>query len=126
MEIDQSLAIYANQRNEYLFNAEKYLSNGKHRKASELYWGAVTQTIKGLALLYNQRLGSHNSIRKFIKEIVIQTHDDELLVLFDVMEKFHINFYDEVLDLQDVTMRVDKVKLMLHKLDTLAQQKYNE
>ncbi len=51
--------VYLKTRDQYLVNAEKLLARREYRKASELLWGAMVQSIKALAAKRGYRLGTH-------------------------------------------------------------------
>ena len=121
-----SYVVYENQRNEYLFNAEKLFAEGKYRKASEMYWGAAAQTIKAVALLFDRRLNSHGHIIKFVEELSRETHDVELLKAFNSVQVFHRNFYDEQISPETMETYRMVFEEFLHKLGEIAQKRYSE
>jgi hypothetical protein len=114
---------YLNQREIYLQNALKFHQLGRTRKSSELFWGAVTQTIKALAATSNFRIQSHAGFKKFVSEVAHETNDQSLLSTFFLMENLHRNFYDESIDQQDFDTYVDLSMDYIKKLDNLIKQK---
>ena len=56
-------------RDHYLSNADETISKRELRKASELLWGGVTQSIKLLAATKNIAIHSHTEFRIFVRTI---------------------------------------------------------
>ena len=117
---------YLNQREIYLQNALKFHQSGRVRKSSELFWGAITQTIKALAATSNFRIRSHSGFKKYITEVAHEINDQSLLSTFILMENLHRNFYDEGIDHQDFDTYVDLSMDYIKKLDNLITQKRSE
>lgn len=117
---------YQNQGEQYLKNGYEFLEKGEYRKASELFWGAVAQTIKALAILYDIQIVGHPQIRKFINELAKQTNDLELIEQYETVEKFHVNFYDEILSEEEIAIRLETLKKILNKLGSLIGRRLKE
>jgi len=93
---------YLINRDKYFINAQEFASRGEFRKASEFLWGAIALQIKLLALIKkNIGLGRHEDIRRFIKELSKELGDEEIRKSFEVLEKLHVNFYDEIISSED-------------------------
>ena len=102
--------IYKETRDHYLSNAVKLMENKKYRKASELFWGAITQAIKLLASLDGRYMVHHSEIEDYVEEISKKTKDPNLLTEFQRLSILHTNFYDPVI--------ADKRFIFYHK-DTM-------
>jgi len=61
--------VYLKTRDQYLVNAEKLLAKREYRKAFELLWGAIAQSIKALVAKRGYRLGTHRQIIDFMREV---------------------------------------------------------
>ena len=111
---------YLNARNEYLLNALELAREGKLRKASEFLWGAVVLQIKLLALAAkNLKLATHRDVRLFVRQLAKEVGDPELYRSFQLVERLHVNFYDEVLDPEDFNLCLQEAIRLLKKLEEL-------
>ena len=91
-----------------------------------MLWGTVAQTIKALAILYDQRLGTHRSITEFMRRLSIDKKDMELFSLYESTEKFHVNFYDEILDHDEIFHHIEILKEFLKRMDKLIEERIRE
>jgi len=57
------------RRDDYYNNALKYAAKGKFPKASELLWGAVTQSLKALAATRDINITSHAAFFSFTRDL---------------------------------------------------------
>ncbi len=120
MKAQSKLLEYLNTRDKYLSNALKLAGEGETRKASELLWGAVALQIKLLALAKkNLKLATHKELRRFMRELAKELGDPELYKTFQLVEKLHTNFYDEILDPEDFKLYLEEALKLLRKLDQL-------
>jgi len=112
---------YLNTRDKYLSNALKLAGEGELRKASELLWGAVALQIKLLALARkNLKLATHKDLRKFMRQLAKELGDSELYKTFQLVERLHANFYDEVLDPEDFNLYLQEALKLVKKLEQLC------
>ena len=120
MKGQNKLLEYLNARNEYLLNALELAREGKLRKASEFLWGAVVLQIKLLALAAkNLKLATHRDVRLFVRQLAKEVGDPELYRSFQLVERLHVNFYDEVLDPEDFNLCLQEAIRLLKKLEEL-------
>jgi len=111
---------YLNNRDKYFINAQEFASKGEFRKASEFLWGAVALQIKLLALVKkNIGLGRHEDLRRFIRELSKEFGDEEIRKSFEVLEKLHINFYDEIISPEDFEFYLREAIKFMKRLDDL-------
>ncbi len=82
----------------YLKEAKKYLREGNLRQASEKYWGAMAEAIKGWSEFLGLPHTSHRNIRKNARVILERLNRNDLRPVFDRAETLHINFYEDWLD----------------------------
>ena len=120
------IADYLNQREIYFQNAVKFHEKGRYRKASEMLWGAVSQTIKALAATSDNEIRSHNQFRKFMRNLSLELGDRELLTVFWNMEELHKNFYDEEISHDEINIYMELATDYLRKLDQLIEKKKTE
>ena len=111
---------YLNTRNEYLLNALELAGKGKLRKASELLWGAVALQIKLLALAKkNLKLATHKDLRMFMIQLAKELEDPQLYKTFQLVERLHANFYDEILDPENFNLYLQEALKLIKKLEQL-------
>jgi hypothetical protein len=91
---------YLRRRNEYYNNGLKYGGKGKFSKASELLWGAVTQSLKTLAATRDIDITTHGAFFNFTRAIGKELEDEEFHKSIFVFKR-HKNFYDEIIDPKD-------------------------
>lgn len=118
--LSKTVSKYLATRDYYLSNAEELIKQNNLRKASELLWGAVTQTIKGLAYLSGIPIYSHNGFRSYIREISKEIDDRSLFITFTYLENLHRNFYDEEILEEDFPDYYKQALLFMKKLDGIA------
>ena len=127
MKSQNKLLEYLNARDKYLLNALELARKGELRKASEFLWGAVVLQIKLLALaVKNLRLATHRDIRLFMRELAKEVGDPELYKSFQLVERLHVNFYDEVLDSEDFNLHLQEAIRLLKKLEELLKHRLHK
>ena len=117
---------YIQTRDHYYKNMEKTLRKGEHRKASELLWGAITQSIKALALLSSIMIWKHGFFKKYTRQVSEEMGDTEYYILFESLEKLHTNFYDEKIDPLDFPIYLEKAKKFLEKTQNFIDAKLQQ
>ncbi len=123
LDLSKEVSKYLVMRDHYLSNAEDMIKKNNLRKASELLWGAITQTIKGLACLSNITIHSHNGFKTYIRDVSIQVKDKNIFLTFSYLEELHRNFYDELIANEDFPDYYKETLLFIKKLDTIAIEK---
>jgi len=84
-------------RDQYRSNGEHAIAAGEYRKASELFWGAVTQQLKALAATHNIVITSHRQFFDFLRQMAAELEDKPLYEDFVALNALHKNFYDEII-----------------------------
>ena len=102
---------------------KKTLAKKEHRKASELLWGTITQSIKALASLSDKKIRSHKSFITSTRQIAKESNDPEYHELFLDLQVLHRNFYDEQFDSIDFPIYLKKAKRFIEKNDELIKKK---
>ena len=114
---------YASLALKYLENAAEELSRGELEKASEHMWGAVAEAIKCvLAARKGVVVVRHAELRRYARELARETGDPEIFRAFREAESLHSNFYEAVLEEEDLLAHFDSVRLLVSKLLELARE----
>jgi len=117
---------YIRTRDHYYTNMKKVLAKKEHRKASELLWGTITQSIKALASLAGIKIRSHNRFRTFTRQVAKESKDPEYHKLFLDLQVLHRHFYDEQFDSVDFPNYHKKALQFLKKNNNLIKKKFIE
>ncbi len=110
---------FLRMRDKYLSNANEMIKNEEWRKASELLWGAVTQSIKALASTSNINIRKHEEFFIFIETLGKEIDDKEIYRLFLDLNALHRNFYDEIIPEESFPIYYEKVEQFLEKLESI-------
>ena len=110
---------YAELSRQYIQRAGEYLRAGDRVQASEKGWGAVAEAIKSIA---EQRGWNHQGHR-LLNDVAFQLCEEwnrpDVRILFDAMEKLHINFYEDNMGLDAIAASVSDAKALLRELESL-------
>ncbi len=79
----------------YLREAKRYLREGNLRQASEKYWGAMAEAIKGWSEHLGMRHNGHAFIRENSERIFEMLNRPDLDDAFAHAEALHVNFYED-------------------------------
>jgi hypothetical protein len=113
---------YLRRRDDYYNNALKYAAKGKFSKASELLWGAVTQSLKALAAMRDIDITTHVAFFNFTRDISKDLEDEEFHKSFLFLNTLHKNFYDEVIDPKDFQMYHKEAESFIRKIEEIAKK----
>jgi len=112
---------YASLALRYLENAVEELSRGELEKASEYIWGAAAEAIKCvLAARKGIVVTKHAELRKYARELARETGDPDIFRAFREAESLHSNFYEAVLEEEDILAHLESVRSLVSKLLKLA------
>ena len=110
---------YAELSHQYIRRADEYVRAGDRVQASEKGWGAVAEAIKSIA---EQRGWNHQGHR-LLNDVAFQLSEEwsrpDVRILFDAMEKLHINFYEDNMGLDAVAASVGDARTLLEELEAL-------
>ena len=113
---------YAELSRQYIARADEYLRLGDRVQASEKGWGAVAEAFKSIA---EQRGWNHQGHR-LLNDVAFQLTEEwqrpDVRLMFDAMEKLHINFYEDNMGLDAIAASVNDAKALLAELEALRQQ----
>ena len=90
----------------FLEDAEREFAAGDARQASEKLWGAATDAITAVALERGWNHESHRDMKNVVKRLAVEPGNDYLDAQFIAAEKFHMNFFQTMLE--DYEIEVDK------------------
>ena len=113
---------YAELSRHFIEKADEYLLAGDTVQASEKAWGAVAEAFKSIA---EERGWSHKGHR-LLNDVAFQLSSEwdrrDVKLLFDAIEKLHINFYEDAMELDDVAASIVDAKRLLSELEALRTQ----
>ena len=90
-----TIADFLRDRDHYYRNAEELIRRDELRKASEMLWGAVTQSVKALAALYSIDITNHGQFFTFLRDLCHDLGNEYFYATFAELNDLHRNFYDE-------------------------------
>ena len=115
----QQVSTYKTASRQLLKQARDELAGGDARQASEKGWGAAAQMLKALAQQRGWDHHRHVNLRRVVGRLAEETGDVEIRRYFRVADSLHINFYEDLDDVNDVAAALDDVAYFLDKLDPL-------
>ncbi len=102
---------------ELLKQAERELSKGDLRQASEKTWGAAALAVKALAYeREGKRLASHGELWKYVSDLASETNDRELRLLWRTAVSMHVNFYENWATRDDIEDSIKNIERFIKKL----------
>ena len=108
---------YIEQAEMYQHNFKRLYDQKEYTKTCECLWGAIVSLLNALSIIRNQKpLTSPQEIKNFVKEIAIDSEDEELYKLFKHSEKLHANFYHQFFDEDDYLVYIDDAIKLIEKL----------
>ena len=113
---------YAAMSRYYIRKADEYLQAGDRMQASEKGWGAVAEAVKSIAEERGWRHKGHRLLNDIAFQLSAEWERPDVLLLFDVAERLHINFYEDDLESDHIAARLADVKRLLQTLATLRQR----
>ncbi len=113
---------YIETRNQYYKNAEELMSRGELRKASEMLWGAVTQTLKALAALRDIEINNHNDFFAATEQLAKEKKDPTIYTTFLELNTLHRNFYDKFIPTEGFPLYASKAREYIRKLQWLIHE----
>ena len=120
MTISLQAGEFLRTREEYLSNFPDAYSKQEYRKASELLWGAVTQTIKFVATIAGKEIRNHGGFFDFVKELSSSLGKPEIYKNFLLLDKLHKNFYDPEIPPSDMGIYVETAFDFIKILEEIA------
>ena len=104
----------------YLGKARMHLAEGDLTQASEKGWGAAAVLVKAAAESRGWRHDGHRNLWNVVRQLVGESGDTELRLLFGYAQTMHINFYEAAMNREEVEEYLERVERLVGKLDALA------
>ena len=89
------------------------LQAGDLIQASEKFWGAAAQALKGVAEIRGWEHSSHAHFYRIVRNLVNETGDHRLVELFGAANMLHINFYEHWMEDIEIRALADQVRELL-------------
>ena len=106
---------------DFLDDADREFAAGDIRQASEKLWGAATDAVTAVALERGWRYHSHRDVKNAAFRLADE-HDDRLMRAdFDIAEKFHVNFYHNLMEDHELNRDRPAVIRFVHRALSLLQ-----
>ena len=110
---------YAELSRQYIGRADEYLHAGDRVQASEKGWGAVAEAVKSIAEQRGWNHWGHRLLNDVAFQLTTEWGRPDVRRLYDAMEKLHINFYEDNMELDAITDSIGDAKVLLIELETL-------
>lgn len=107
---------YAEMSRWCIGEAENYLRLRNNIQASEKGWGAAAQALKAIAEERGWNHGGRRRIVDVAQQVADEQNRQDLISLFGVAQALHINFYEDWLDSDTVSIYLHDVKKLLPEL----------
>lgn len=102
---------------EFLDHAEGEYGKGDMLQASEKAWGAIAHYSKAVAQEQGWQHQSHYDLRKSALRLIESADDpDQCIRYFGMMERLHINFYEENFSQREVRLTLDDTHRLMEAL----------
>ena len=105
---------------QFLRQAEREFAQGDRLQASEKAWGAAAHAVKAVAQQRGWQHDGHRYLFEAIDKVYCETGDSEFLVLFKVANSLHTNFYENWQTDNLVQDGIERVEVLLAKLEPLV------
>ena len=105
---------------QFMRQAEEEFAKGDKLQASEKAWGAAAHAVKAVAQQRGWQHNGHRYLFEAIDKIYCETVDPEFLDLFRSANSLHMNFYENWQTDNFVQDGIERVKVLLGKLEPLV------
>ncbi len=109
---------YTELSRHFIEKADEYLAAGDRVQASEKGWGAVAEAFKSIAEERGWNHQSHRILNDVAFQLSLEWNRPDLKVLYDAIEKLHINFYEDSMELDDIAASVENAKNLIRELES--------
>ena len=113
---------YTELSRHFIEKADEYLAAGDRVQASEKGWGAVAEAFKSIAEERGWNHQSHRILNDVAYQLTKEWGRDDVLSMFDAVEKLHINFYEDAMELDEIGSRIATAKNLIDDLQILRNQ----
>lgn len=107
---------YRNSAAALLEQARTELAAGDIRQASEKGWGAAAQAVKAIADARDWEHRNHAALFRVASRLATETEDDDINRWFLTASGLHVNFYENWLDPDAVSVGLDDIDQLVRRL----------
>ena len=120
-----STTTYREQSRVFLAQASEELARGDLAQASEKGWGAAAQIVKAAADARGWEHSSHILLFRVARALANESDDPDLRRLFAVAQELHRNFYEGLLNAEEIATNLRDVALLVEKVEALLSADMN-
>lgn len=106
---------------DFLDDADREFASGDIRQASEKLWGAATDAVTAVALERGWSHHSHRDIKNAVFRLVVEQDDRLMRSDFTIVEKFHVNFYHDLMEDHELARNRPVASRFVHRTLSLLQ-----
>lgn len=110
---------YADLSRHFIEKADEYLLAGDAVQASEKGWGAVAEAFKSIAAERGWSHKGHRILDDVAFQLSLEWERRDVKVLYDAIEKLHINFYEDTMELDEIAVSIQEARALLLELEAL-------
>ena len=103
-----------------LEQARTELAAGDVRQASEKGWGAAAQAVKAVADARGWQHRNHAALFRVASRLATETEDDDLNRWFLTASGLHVNFYENWLGADAVSVGLDDIDQLIQRLASVG------
>ena len=100
-----------------LAHAQERIDAGDRVQASEKIWGAVAHKLQEIAKRRGWGWSSHDGFRRLANHLRKASGDPDLMTRFNAAEAFHVNFYQDARDLDELQDGLDNAIALVGLLE---------
>ncbi len=105
----------------FLADAEREFAAGENLQASEKMWGAAAHAIMAVAQQRGWSFGRHSALLEAARRIANELDDSDLLAGVQTAQLFHINFYQDNIEMEHLVPYAEIVRLFVYKMLALVE-----
>ena len=113
---------YAELSHQFIRRADEYLRAGDRVQVSEKGWGAVAEAVKSIAEQRGWNHWGHHLLNDATFQLSEEWNRPDVQSMYDAVEKLHINFYEDQMELDEIESRIGTAKSLLEELSALSNQ----
>ena len=115
----QQALTYRERSREYLGKAFQELEAGDLTQASEKGWGAAAQIVKAVADEGGLDHRHHARLIRLAQDFAQETGDRDMEIQFSIAQQLHGNFYEGMLNHDEIEWRLQSVERFVEKVERL-------
>ncbi len=110
---------YQSSADALLEQARTELTAGDVRQASEKGWGAAAQAVKAVADSRGWEHRNHGALFRAASRLASETDDQDIHRWFHAASSLHVNFYENWLDRDAVSVGLDDIDKLVRRLASI-------